>query len=628
MSETRDSNPLYSDDRENPGAGDLGAEGVGDLGEGVDGAQGTIDPELIPYLEAAAEAAEDSPQAARDRELAELSEREQQDSEALRLLASGGLLGDVQVLDGHAELFGEDDGASDADHASDEAWDEGLRHLEELRGVAASNDLDARVAAVYEQIVARAPEHDIDPTLDRVREVLDLMGNPQDAAPVIHLTGTNGKTSTARMIEALLRAHGLRTGRFTSPHLHTARERIAIDGEPISREGFLDAWEQAAPFIEMVDERFTAAGGGRLSFFEVFTVMAFVAFADAPVDVVVLEVGMGGRWDATNVADAQVAVLAPIARDHERWLGRELTQIAAEKGGVIKERATVVSAVQEPEVAELIAQAAARQRALLVAETPALEYDGEDFGSQGAPGAQHVAQRSGVVGGASASVLDRSLIVGGQLVTLRTPAAVYEDVVVPLHGKHQAHNALLAVCAVEAFFGGSALDGRVLEEGMTAVTSPGRLEVVRSSPLVILDAGHNPAGVAATREAMVEVFGLRQVVGVFGAMADKDVEGVLAELEPLLDEVVLSPISTPRAMDVEDLAAIAEDVFGEERVHRADDVAGAIDQAVSLAEADGGAPMTHEAPSGQMIASSGVLVLGSVMLVAEARQVLGRGANA
>ena len=573
---------------------------------GEDPEEGHIDPALAPYVEAAAEAEEGSPQDERERKLAALARREEEDTEALRLLASGGLLGDVAALEDRDSFGDLADGADESDlgeFADADEWDE------DLRSVAEGNELDARVADVYEEIVARAPEHDIDPTLDRVRAVLDLLGNPQDAAPVIHLTGTNGKTSTARMIEALLRAHGLRTGRFTSPHLHTARERIAIDGEPIDGQRFLDAWNEAAPFIEYVDERSAAEGGGRLSFFEVFTVMAFVAFADAPVDVVVLEVGMGGRWDATNVADGQVAVLTRVAHDHERWLGRELSGIAAEKVGIIKDRATVISAAQAPEVTAIVERAAAEHRAHLVLEGPS-----------GEPG---TVPTSGP-GAGDAQVLDRTLVVGGQLVTLRTTAAIYEDVIVPLHGEYQAHNALLALGAVEAFFGGGALDGRVVEEGMTAVTSPGRLEVLRTSPLVLVDAAHNPAGVAATRAAIDETFGLRHLVGVLGVMADKDVEGVLSELEPLLEEIVVVPVASPRAMDVEELAEAARAVFGEERVQVAEDLAAAIDTAVALAEADGGAAMTHEAPSGQMIASAGVLVLGSIVLAADARALLGR----
>ncbi|UNX56342.1 bifunctional folylpolyglutamate synthase/dihydrofolate synthase [Georgenia sp. TF02-10] len=438
---------------------------------------------------------------------------------------------------------------------------------------------------IYRDILTRAPEHDVQPSLDRVRDVLELLGDPQRAYPVIHLTGTNGKTSTARMIEQLLRERGLRTGRFTSPHLHTVRERIALDGEPIAPAAFVSTWAEVAPYIALVDERSQAAGGPRLSFFEVFTVMAYAAFADAPVDVAVVEVGMGGRWDATNVADGEVAVLTTVERDHERWLGHALTDIAGEKVGIIKDRATVVVAAQHEEVDGVVHTAAATHGARLLRE------------------------------GAELAVLDRQVGVGGQMVTLRTPAAVYEDVFVPLHGAHQARNALLALAAVEAFFGGGALDAGLVEQGFAGVSSPARLEVVRRSPTVLVDAAHNPAGVDALREAVEEAFDFHRLVGVVGVMADKDAEAILAGLEPFLAEVVVTRASTERAMDAEDLGEIARDVFGEDRVQVAEGLAEAIDLAAARAEAD----------TSEVMTSTGVLVVGSVLLAAEARAMLRRG---
>ncbi|WP_341360538.1 folylpolyglutamate synthase/dihydrofolate synthase family protein [Georgenia sp. M64] len=444
---------------------------------------------------------------------------------------------------------------------------------------------EEEVRRIYLDILARAPEHDVQPSLDRVRDVLELLGDPQRSYPVIHLTGTNGKTSTARMIERLLREKGLRTGRFTSPHLHTVRERIALDGEPISPDAFVATWEDVAPYVAMVDDRSQAAGGPRLSFFEVFTVMAYAAFADAPVDVAVVEVGMGGRWDATNVADGEIAVITAVERDHERWLGHDLVDIAAEKVGIIKERATVVVAEQHEDVEGVILSAAAQHGATVLRE------------------------------GAELAVLDRQVAVGGQLVTLRTPAGVYEDVFVPLHGRHQARNAVLALAAVEAFFGGGALDAGVVEQGFAGVDSPARLEVVRRSPSVLVDAAHNPAGVEALREAVEEAFELSHLVGVVGVMADKDAEGILAGLEPFLAEIVVTRAGTDRAMDVDDLAEIARDVFGEERVHVAARLDDALDAAVTLAEAD----------AEEVVTTTGVLVVGSVILAAEARTLFGRG---
>lgn len=444
-------------------------------------------------------------------------------------------------------------------------------------------DLQQRVDEIYRAIVARNPEHDFEPTLDRVRAVMDLLGNPEKAFHSIHITGTNGKTSTARMLERLGRAMGLRTGRFTSPHLTDVRERIVIDGEPISRERFVEVWEDVAPYIEMVDTQSQEAGGPRLSFFEVFTVMAIAAFADAPVDIAVIEVGMGGQWDATNVIDADVAVIMPIALDHERWLGSTLADIANEKSGIIKEGAAVVVAQQEYEVEGIITVAAATKRVRLLTE-------GRDF-----------------------EVKNRDLAVGGQVLTIATPAATYANIPLSLFGEHQAHNAAVALTAAEQFFGGSALPGDVVEEAFMAVSSPGRLEVVRTSPTIIVDSAHNPHGAASLRAALEESFALEHAVGVFAAMADKNVEGVLVELEPILDSIVVTSMESTRAMDTDDLADIARDVFGDDRVHVERRLSNAIDRAATLAEEEG-------SPAG----TSAVVVAGSVVLAGAVRALVGK----
>ncbi|SDE02847.1 dihydrofolate synthase / folylpolyglutamate synthase [Actinobaculum suis] len=454
-----------------------------------------------------------------------------------------------------------------------------------LADLAATAALDAEVDAIYQQILTRAPEHKVQPSLQRVRDCLDMMGNPQNSYRSVHVTGTNGKTSTARMIEALLREMGLHTGRFTSPHLENVRERISINGAAISREDFIQAWEDVAPFVELVDKQSVEAGGPRMSFFEVFVVMAYQAFAYAPVDVAVVEVGMGGEWDATNVIDSSVAVLTPIALDHQRWLGASVEEIAHEKVGIIKPGAAVISATQTPSVLDIIADKTRAQHGRL-------EVYGRDL-----------------------EVLNRETAVGGQLISIRTPAATYEDIPLALRGDFQAENAALALGAVEAFRDGGALSGDVVEHAFMAVSSPGRLEVVRSSPTVVVDAAHNPAGAEATARALAEYYPGRRV-GVIAMMADKDVEGTLGFFEPIFESVVVTDMPTTRAMDADDLAEIARDVFGEDRVSVERNLMNAIDTAAGLAEEDNPEPMITPV----------VVVTGSIELVGEARRLMGKKA--
>lgn len=444
--------------------------------------------------------------------------------------------------------------------------------------------LEEAERVIYAHIVSRNPEHDFEPTLDRVRDACDLLGSPQHAFKVVHLTGTNGKTSTARMTEALVREHGLRTGLFTSPHLTTVRERIMIDGEPIARADFVRLWQEVSPILAMVDARSAEAGGPRMSFFEVLVVLAYAAFADAPVDVAVIEVGMGGVWDATNVADGDVAVVTPVGLDHQEWLGDSLADIAAEKAGIIKDGAAAVIASQADSVEPVLAHAIDEHSARGYWEGEALE------------------------------VLERQPGVGGQLVTLRTPAAVYAELFVPLYGEYQAHNALLALAATELLLadGGepSALSGETVEAGFASVTSPGRLEAVRTAPLILVDAAHNPHGATALVGAVEESFSFTTLVGVVGILRDKDAEGVLGALEPALDHVVVTASSSPRAIPADELAAIARDVFGEDRVTEATSLPDAIDAAVQIAERDDDL-------------GAGVLVVGSITLVADTRILTG-----
>jgi dihydrofolate synthase/folylpolyglutamate synthase len=437
-------------------------------------------------------------------------------------------------------------------------------------------------AEVEAALLSRWPESKLEPSLDRIQALTELLGDPQRAYPVVHLTGTNGKTSTSRMVDALVRARGLRTGRFTSPHVESMTERISVDGDPLTEDAFVQAYLDVAPFLDLVD----AESDHPLSFFETVVGMAFAAFADAPVDVAVLEVGMGGSWDATNVADGSVAVVTPIAVDHTKYLGGRPAEIAVEKAGIIKAAATAVVADQPPEVMAVLAERAAEVGATLLRE-------GVDFG-----------------------VVSRAAAVGGQVVTLRGLRGEYEELFLPLYGAHQAQNAALALAAVEVLAAEEPMPDEVVREAFAAVTSPGRLEVVRRAPTILLDAAHNPHGAAATVEAIRDSFTFDPLVGVVGLMGDKDAEGILGELEPVLAQVVVTEAGTPRAMAVDELAEVARDLFGEHRVHVEPRLDDAIEQAVTLAETGGSL--------GESIGSGGVLVTGSVVTVGQARLLLKR----
>jgi len=445
-------------------------------------------------------------------------------------------------------------------------------------------DIEARMREVEQEIVGRRPEHSVDLALDRMAELVGLLGDPQRACPVIHITGTNGKTSTARMTDALLRSRGLRTGRFTSPHLVSITERICVDGAPIDPERFVAAYEEVIPYVQLVDARHPV----EMSFFEVLTGMAFAIFADTPVDVMVLEVGVGGQDDATNVADGAVAIVTPISLDHTRLLGGTIEEIAAQKVGIIKPEAVAVLAQQPLAAAEVLLR-----RVVQVGASVARE--GVEFG-----------------------VMSREQAVGGQQLVLRGLRGTYDDIYLPLFGGHQAGNAACALAAVEAFAGVSdeadALDADLVREAFAMVSSPGRLEVVRRSPTIILDAAHNPAGMAATAAAIEEAFTFTHLTGVFAASRDKDVRGMLSELEPLLDEVVVTHNSSDRSMDPDQGAEIAADIFGEDRVRSAARLEDAIEDAVALAD---------EAAEAGLPGGAGVLITGSVITAGDARRLLG-----
>jgi dihydrofolate synthase/folylpolyglutamate synthase len=421
-------------------------------------------------------------------------------------------------------------------------------------------------------------ENKLEPDLDRITLLCDILGDPQTSFQSIHLTGTNGKSSTARMVDSLVRQLGLRSGRYTSPHLQQVNERIVLDGEPLPEERFSAVYDEIAPYVDLVDAR----SERRMTFFEVLTGMAFAAFADAPVDVAVLEVGLGGTWDATNVVRAQTCAILPIGLDHTSVLGPSLTEIATEKAGIVHEGATAVLAAQPPEAAEVLLR-----HCVSVGATVARE--GLEFG-----------------------VVDRRTAIGGQLIAVQGLNGRYDDLFLPLHGAHQAGNAAVALACVEAFLGnGEPLDVDLVRAAFGEVRSPGRLEVVRSSPTVIVDAAHNPHGMAATVDALADAFAFTHLVGVLACLGDKDVRTMLEVLDPAVTSVVVTENSSPRAMPVDELRELAEQVLGEERVHVEDHLDDALDRAIALADSD------------SEYGGAGVLVTGSVVTAGEARTLLG-----
>ncbi|SET39775.1 bifunctional tetrahydrofolate synthase/dihydrofolate synthase [Geodermatophilus poikilotrophus] len=446
-----------------------------------------------------------------------------------------------------------------------------------------SSTRHADLARVEEALLARWPETRLQPSLARISALVDLLGSPHRAYPVVHVAGTNGKTTTARMVDELLRGFGLRVGRFTSPHLQSVRERIVLDGEPVSAERFVETYDDIAPYVQMVD----AAGEHPMSFFEVMVGMAYATFAEAPVDVAVVEVGMGGTWDATNVVDARVAVVTPVALDHAEYLGPDVGTIAGEKAGVIKPDAVAVLARQQPAALDALVRRAVEVEAVVARE-------GTEFG-----------------------VLDRRVAVGGQQLRLQGLGGEYEDVFLPLFGAHQAQNAATALAAVEAFLGAGAATGTIDQEtvraAFAAVRSPGRLERVRTSPTVLVDAAHNPAGMAATVDAIRESFDFTRLVGVVGVVHGKDVAGMLTALEEVCAELVVTQNGSPRAMPADELGALAVDVFGADRVSVSPRLPEALTEAIELAEAG----------PDDALGGSGVLVTGSVVTAGEARTLMG-----
>jgi len=448
------------------------------------------------------------------------------------------------------------------------------------------------LAEVEEELNERWPETKIEPSLDRIEMLMDLLGHPERSFDVIHIAGTNGKSSTARMVDSLLRAFHRRVGLVTSPHLQRVTERIGIDGQPIHPRDYVRIWHEIKPFVEMVD----AQSDVPMSKFEVLVGLSYAAFADAPVDVAVVEVGLGGRWDATNVVNADVSVITPVGMDHTDYLGDTITEIAGEKAGIIKPREDaddpltpneniVVIAEQDPEAMRVILQQAVDVEA-------GVARSGSEF-----------------------AALESRIAVGGQQVNIQGLGGLYEDIFLRLHGEHQAKNAAVALAAVEAFFGASAghpLDVATVRNGFAQAISPGRLERVRTSPTTFIDAAHNPHGAKALGAALDRDFDFARLIGVLSIFADKDATGILTALEPYLTEVVITQNSSPRALDAYELAETARDIYGEERVHVADNLPGAYAQAVELAE-------DAEVQSG-----SGIIFTGSVVTAGDARAMFGK----
>ena len=435
---------------------------------------------------------------------------------------------------------------------------------------------DAVIAALYARIGEASPQPRLAPT----RRACELLGDPQRMYGIVHITGSNGKTSTARMIDSLLRAHGLRSGMMTSPHLKRLNERIVIDGEPISDEALVANYNDIEPFLVMVDTELEASNEPPLTFFEALTVLAFACFADAPVDVAVVEVGMGGEWDSTNVANADVAVFTPIGMEHVDTLGPTLIDIARTKSGIIKPASRVVSAVQRPDVIDVLRGACEHNEAPLT------------------------------VLGRDVHLTDITPGVGGQLIDIDIHSGAYSGLAVPLLGPHQAENATVAVAAVEQFLGGGDhhLERDVLEEGLAQAKSPGRLQVVRTEPTVIVDAAHNPHGAEALSRAVMSSFQFPTLVVVFGVLADKDARGIVEALDPIADYFVVTQPHSERARAVEDLADTVVQLAGPDRTSWRGSLSEAIDLAVEQAGDDGG-----------------VLITGSVAMVGEAMELLGDG---
>ena len=482
---------------------------------------------------------------------------------------------------GTREDFGDFAEMGDDDERDHDDRDDEKLASEDAARDAASAAADASAASrVFDELLERVGEVSPQPRLGATRRAVELLGDPHHAAPVIHITGTNGKTSTSRIIESILRAYGLRTGLMTSPHLVKVNERIVIDGRPISDGSLAANWSDIQPFLAIVDTELAAAAEEPLTYFEALTVLAFASFADAPVDVVVLEVGMGGEWDSTNAADGQVAVFTPIALDHTKRLGSTVEEIARTKSGIIKPLANVVTAAQLPEALAELRRAAELTESTIVVE-------GQGFG-----------------------ITASAVAVGGQLISVQGIAAKYDDLALPLFGRHQAQNAAVAIAAVESFLGNGSqpLDPDILAEGLGAVSSPGRLQIVANDPIILVDAAHNPHGATSLAKALTEYFSFDRIVAVLAVLDDKDAAGIVRALAPTVEQFVITQSDSDRAIEADDLAAIAVGIVGPDRVVVESNVVTALGAARDLAE---------EAERGGVIVTGSITLVGDVLALTE-----------
>ena len=439
------------------------------------------------------------------------------------------------------------------------------------------NYWESKAAFVLEELMKRVPENKIRPRLEPTRRAVELLGDPQRSYRVIHITGTNGKTSTTRFIERILREHGLRTGRFTSPHLLKFTERMAIDGEPVSDEVLYGVYLDIEPILELVDQELATNAESPLTFFEALSVLGFAVFADAPVDVLVLEVGMGGAWDSTNVADGDVAVFTPIGLDHMDRLGNTISEIAETKSGIIKQDALVVSSDQSVDALEVLQRVSdEKAEELFVLDT-------------------------------NFSVKSYEPTPTGQRVVVSGLAGTYGPYEAPVFGIHQSANLAVAIAAVEAFLGGGklAIADDVLRSAVADLSSPGRLQLVRTEPAILLDGAHNPAGAKTLALSLKSEFSEKPLVGLLAVLSDKDVAGLLSELAECFHSVVVTASSSNRSLEVESLAAVASQNLRA----RTESVAGfeyALERARAIASEIGGM----------------VVVAGSISLVGDVLQIL------